>query len=78
VERFFRLSREYTQNPYNQFYQMNCTITGQLRANGKKWAFTIDGGGTATWRDWKTTRHWGCSAQACAPLVMLLTDGMKG
>ncbi|MDR0183971.1 hypothetical protein P8609_13485 [Lysobacter sp. UC] len=78
ARRFFGLSKEYSANPYHAFYQLNCSITGQLKSGGKTWAFGIDGGGTATWRSGRTTRYWGCSTSRCEPLVILLTDGMEG
>ena len=78
VERFFRLSKEYPASPYRAFYQLNCSVTGELQSGGRKWSFSIDGGGTATWRNAKTTGYWGCSAPECEPLVILLSDGMRG
>lgn len=75
---FFGLSKEYRETPYHEFYQLNCSITGELGSGGRKWIFAIDGGGTATWHDGKTTRYWGCSTARCEPLVILLTDGMEG
>jgi len=75
---FFGLSKEYRENPYHEFYQLSCSITGELRSGGKRWGFSIDGGGTATWRYGKTTRYWGCSTARCEPLIILLTDGMAG
>lgn len=78
MEHFFALSREYGENPYQEFYQMNCSISGELQSSGVTWSFKIDGGGTAAWRSGHTVRYWGCSAQDCEPLVILLTDGMKG
>lgn len=78
VERFFALSKEYAENPYREFYQVSCSTSGKLESEGKTWAFEIEGGGTAIWKAGNSTRFWGCSASACEPLVILLTDGMEG
>lgn len=76
VAEFFRLSQRYEQSPYSAFYQLPCSISGRLRSEGVAWDFTIDGGATATWSHDGQTRHFGCSAEACAPLVLLPSDGM--
>lgn len=76
VERFFQLSESYPSSPYSSFYQVPCSISGELRAEAKTWEFTINGGATATWRTEGETRYWGCSAKACEPLVVLPTDFM--
>lgn len=78
VEQFFRVSTHYEENPYSLFYQVSCSISGELRADGKTWQFAIEGGGTATWVNARTTRYWGCGAPQCEPLVILLTDFMEG
>ena len=76
--RFFQRSERYDENPYSRFYQTSCAISGELDAEGKRWRFEIDGGGSAIWRHEAEVRHWGCSAPSCEPLVMLLTDLMEG
>ncbi|MGY0610784.1 hypothetical protein [Luteimonas sp. A501] len=76
VVEFFQLSRQYGQSPYSEFYQLPCSISGKLRSEGATWDFVIGGGGTATWSHGGQTRHFGCSAEACAPLVLLHTDLM--
>jgi len=76
VAEFFRLSREYEEPPYSAFYQLPCSISGKLRSEGTTWHFVIGGGGTATWSKGGQTRYFGCSADACEPLVLLPADGM--
>ncbi|RNF85097.1 hypothetical protein EER27_04755 [Lysobacter psychrotolerans] len=76
VERFFRLSERYEESPYSLFYQGPCSISGELQAEGRTWRFQLDGGATATWTGGGETRHWGCSAKECEPLVLLATDRM--
>ncbi|MEG3193764.1 hypothetical protein SNE32_16205, partial [Lysobacter sp. D1-1-M9] len=77
VEQFFRLSEEFEESPYAMFYQLPCKVTGRLVSEGQSWNFSIDGGGTAVWTDQGRTRYWGCSAEACEPLVLLRTDMMS-
>lgn len=77
VESFFRLSDSYPEAPYNSFYQIGCGISGQLRADGRRWKFAINGGGTATWQAGGTPRHFGCSASGCSSLLLLPSDGME-
>lgn len=76
VATFFLLSEQYEESPYSSFYQVPCSISGALEADGKAWDFVIGGGGTATWSDGNETRYFGCSAQACEPLVLMPTDLM--
>ncbi|MDN5780466.1 MAG: hypothetical protein L0H23_00345 [Luteimonas sp.] len=76
VARFFELSETYAQSPYSAFYQVPCSISGKIEAEGKAWDFVIDGGGTATWSHGNETRYFGCSAKACEPLVLMPTDLM--
>lgn len=78
VERFFAISKTYSETPYSEFYQLPCAISGELSVEGRTWAFEINGGGTATWTGDGEVRHWGCSAEACETLLLLPTDGMKG
>lgn len=77
VESFFRFSDRYPQTPYGGFYQVDCGISGQLRANGQRWKFAINGGGVATWEAGQTTLHFGCSASECSSLLLLPSDGME-
>lgn len=76
VVEFFQLSRQYRQSPYSELYQQPCSISGKLRSEGATGDFVIGGGGTATWSHGGQTRHFGCSAEACAPLVLLHTGLM--
>ena len=77
VEKFFLLSDTYDDRPYNRFYQMDCGISGHLHAEGRRWSFSINGGGTAIWQTENTTRHFGCSVAECGPLLLLPGDGME-
>lgn len=77
VESFFRHSDEYADLPYAGFYQIPCSISGVLVSGGVEWDFTIGGGATAAWRHGEDVRHWGCSATACAALVLMPTDSMN-
>ena len=77
VESFFRLSDSYPEAPYSRFYQVGCGISGQLHAEGERWTFAINGGGTAIWQTGETTRHFGCSAPGCSSLLLLPSDGME-
>lgn len=74
---FFELSEPYKEIPYGSFYQVPCSISGKLKAEEKVWDFVVEGGATATWNIGKETRHWGCTAKACAPLVLAPYDGMN-
>ncbi len=76
VGAFFRVSREYSEPPYGQFYQVACGVSGRLSAEGRVWTFAINGGGTATWRNGDTVRHFGCAAPACEALLLLPPDDM--
>lgn len=76
VERFFRLSEHYEESPYSAFYQVPCSISGELQAEGRSWIFQINGGATATWTNGDEVRYWGCSDERCADLVLLATDLM--
>lgn len=78
VEAFFNLSEEYSDNPYSGFYQLPCSISGDITADGRTWHYKINGGGTATWKNDDDERYWGCSASECEPLVMMFTDSMSG
>lgn len=76
VESFFKLSKEYEDEPYSLFYQVPCSISGELQIDRQTWQFSINGGATATWSRESVTRHWGCSVAECEPLVMMATDFM--
>ena len=76
IERFFKLSKEYQEEPYGMFYQVPCSISGELQAGSEVWRFSINGGATATWSRGGEIRHWGCSIKECEPLVMIATDSM--
>lgn len=77
VEQFFNLSSPYPGSPYSSFYQVPCSISGSLEAEGRVWTFEINGGATATWHAGEEVRYWGCSAEACDDLVLLPTDLMQ-
>lgn len=78
VRTFFDLGRRYKENPYSEFYQLPCIISGRILAEDRIWHFEINGGGTATWSSDGQTRYWGCRAERCGSLVLLLSDGMSG
>ncbi|MGH8084291.1 MAG: hypothetical protein ACREPV_03340 [Lysobacter sp.] len=77
VERFFQLSEAHQSNPYSGFYQIPCSVSGELQAEGRTWVFEINGGATATWRAEGETRYWGCRDEECGPLVLMPTDSMS-
>ncbi len=78
VARFFALSREYTDREkpqrYARFYDLPCTIEGELRTEGRQWTFRINAAATATWESGEQVRHWGCAVRDCAPLVLMMPD----
>ena len=76
AERFFEISERYEEIPYEAFYQVPCSISGELEAEGRSWNFQINGGATAVWTSGDETRYWGCTDQQCADLVLLATDLM--
>lgn len=76
ADAFFRFSQPYPDAPYDRFYQVACGISGRLSADRRVWTFAINGGGTATWQDGDTVRHFGCAAPECEPLLLLPPDGM--
>ncbi|GHH61339.1 hypothetical protein GCM10009090_37750 [[Pseudomonas] boreopolis] len=78
VKRFFQSSNSYRDSPYGEFYQVDCSITGRLRADGRVWDYEINGGGTARWKAEGEVRHWGCEASECRSLVLLPPDAMSG
>ena len=73
---FFELSERYAESPYSAFYQVPCSISGKIEVEGKTWNFVIGGGGAASWSRGNEIRYFGCSAQACGPLVLMPTDLM--
>ena len=77
VERFFELSERFEENPYEAFYQVPCSVSGELQAEGRSWRFRINGGATATWSSGDEVRYWGCSEKECGALVLLATDLME-
>ena len=76
VAQFFASSRRYQESMPHAFYDLPCTISGTLTADGKRWGFTINAGGTAVWRNGSEQRYWGCNVTACETLVLLTSDGM--
>ena len=76
VERFFSLSKSFEDSPYSAFYQVPCSIRGELQAQGRVWDFQINGGATAVWTSGEQTRYWGCTDEQCAGLVLIAADGM--
>lgn len=76
VERFFRLSELYEDSPYREFYQIPCSISGELQAQGRVWEFRINGGATSIWASGEEVRYWGCRDEQCRELVLLATDLM--
>jgi hypothetical protein len=78
VARFFAASREYPDGFGDAFYSLPCTISGELRAEGRIWTYEINAAATATWTSGKTLRRFGCAETACEPLVLLMPDGNSG
>lgn len=76
AERFFKISERYEESPYEAFYQVPCSISGELQVERSSWDFQINGGATAIWTSGDETRYWGCSDEQCADLVLLPTDLM--
>ncbi|WDS35279.1 hypothetical protein [Pseudoxanthomonas sp.] len=78
VARFFAASREYPDGTQDAFYWLPCTISGQLQAEGRTWDYRINAAATATWTSGDVVRTFGCTAAACAPLVLLMPDDNSG
>ncbi|WP_140728017.1 MULTISPECIES: hypothetical protein [Gammaproteobacteria] len=78
VKRFFQLSNSYKESPYEEFYQVECSITGKLQVGGRVWDYEINGGGMAQWKAAGEVRYWGCVANECRSLVLLPPDAMSG
>lgn len=78
VEQFFAASGELQEAKPHNFYDLPCTISGTLTAEGRQWDFTINAAATAVWRSGSAVRYWGCRAKACEPLVLLMPDDLAG
>lgn len=78
VAAFFTASREYPDGAGDAFYSLPCTIEGELQAEGKTWHYQINAAATATWTSGDQTRTFGCTAQACSKLVLLMPDNNAG
>lgn len=78
VARFFAASREYPDGTQDACCALPCTISGQLTADGQTWDDRINAAATAIWIHGKRMRPFGCSDQACAPLVLLPPDNNAG
>jgi hypothetical protein len=76
AQRFFRLSKPFEENPYNEFNQLPCSIEGVVEAEGEIWEFIINAAATAFWQHGEEVRYFGCSAPACEPLVLMMPDQM--
>jgi hypothetical protein len=59
-------------------YALPCTISGQLRAQDKAWTYRINAASTATWTSADLVRTFGCSANACKSLVLMMPDNNAG
>lgn len=75
VTSFFQLATRYDTPPYRGFYNLPCVINGELKTKEHTWSFSIGAAATAVWRSGKESVYWGCSADACATLVLLPADG---
>ncbi len=78
VRRFFSLSTPYEDNPYSEFYQLPCSISGRIEVDGQVWDYEINAGGVGKWTGKGKSRYWGCAAKECASLLLLPTDSMTG
>ena len=74
VAQFFAAATQYPELPHRSFDHLPCEITGTLTADGQRWQYRINAAGTATWTGDGPTRYFGCSAPACAPLVLSMPD----
>lgn len=73
AQTFFRLSKPITgEEKHGAYYDLPCTVTGRVRAEGRTWDFAIDGAATATWTSGNEVRLLGCSDPACEPLVLMM------
>ncbi|MFD1261484.1 hypothetical protein [Entomomonas asaccharolytica] len=77
VREFFMLSKHYKESPYNLFYQLPCSITGELQLEDQTWQFTIDAGATGKWQNTNTVLYFGCTDNNCEPLVLMMPDNMN-
>jgi len=78
VARVFAASREYDHGLQDGFYALPCTISGQLPAQDKIWTYRINAASTATWTSADLVRTFGCSANACKSLVLMMPDNNAG
>jgi hypothetical protein len=78
VARFFAASHEYPDGFGDAFYSLPCTISGELRAQGRLWTYEINAAATATWTSGETVRRFGCAEAVCEPLVLLMPDDNSG
>lgn len=78
VARFFAASQEYPDGFGDAFYSLPCTISGELRAQGRLWTYEINAAATATWTSGETVRRFGCAKATCEPLVLLMPDDNSG
>lgn len=74
AQTFFRLSKPIASTAAEPYYHLPCSVQGQVRAEGRTWAFRINAGSTATWTDGSEVRSFGCSDPACAPLVLMMPE----
>lgn len=74
VAQFFAAATAYPERPHRSFDQLPCEIAGTLLAGGQRWHYRINAAGTASWTGDGPTRYFGCSAAACAPLLLSMPD----
>lgn len=74
AEAFFGLSEQLPEGRLHDFHWLPCSINGRLQAEGREWAFEINGAGTSTWRSGDDVRLLGCARSACEPLVILMPE----
>lgn len=78
AEAFFALSEEVDGRTFHHEYDTApCKVTGTLQANGREWAFSINGAAKATWSSGQEVLYFGCTAPACRPLVLWEFVGMN-
>ena len=78
AEAFFDLSEQLQEGRLHDFDWLPCSISGRLQAEGREWAFEINGAGTSTWRSGDDVRLLGCARSECEPLVILMPDIAPG
>jgi Uri superfamily endonuclease len=74
AERFFSLSDEYLEGHFRLFYWLPCNVNGVLESEGRKWNFSINQAASGIWRDGDTIKLWGCSADECKSLNLMMPD----